>query len=1062
MKKSLSIKITTLLLVCLTFLLVGTISLGTTSFVKADEVHQVTFMLDETTVYETQNVADSSYASVPETPHQAGKIFEYWEDENGNKFSFKTKIQEDKTLTARWQLKISLYTVKFCVDGKVINEQIVKEGQTVIAPVDFDCGVGKEFDGWDTSFENVEGDLTVNALLKDKEYTVTLYGFNKEVIESKKVKHGQNFELPTIPTVDNYEYEGYTGNLQNIVEDGEIYLNYAPVEYTVTFTIEGKPFEMKPSESVKYGQTVSFPGVALRLGYVFMGWFTDLESDTMYDFATPISSDIELKAKLVPVIEKFEVKFYDFDNNQYGGTQVVEDGKSAILPGNPYKEGYEFVGWNEDYQTITQSVSIHPIFKIKNYTVKFFSEDELISEQQVNYGDSAIEPDFIPEKQGYDFIRWDKNFNRVSEDLEIHAVFEEKTFVVMFYSHEMKKIGATQFVKYGQSAIAPNLLDREGYDFIGWDGDYTNVTEDVIFIAQYLPQVYTIEFYYQDQKVNSQEVEYGNNVDFYIYELEGYLFYGWYLDQGLTQPFSFNTKLTTDVKVYAKMQEKPAETFTVIFKGEDGSVISSQTIEKGASAILPASPFKQGYDFAKWEKESGNGEYDDVQNDLVYVATYTIKQYKVTFCYGTQVYDEQQVAYGQGATAPANVELEGHTFKGWDKEFDSITGELVVNAIFEANQYQVIFKYDVDGEIYLTQTVKYGQKVSIPKSPQKEGFIFKNWQMVKDDQMVNFSFDTVITGETVIVANFEGKPYTVYYYVNGELYHKQQVLFNNPIPEIDDPNYGQDYEFTGWSEIPETMPAKNVTITGTMLKYYNVYFVVNGETFSIVRVLEGQEIPEIDEPNYGQDYVFMGWSESPSVMPNKDLTITGTMLKYYNVYFVIDGREFKVEKVLEGDKIVLPTPPTYNAIMYSFAWGEVPSVMPSKDVTINGAFELISADVDNELVFVVNKSNGKTTVSVYIRGKVNIGGMLVDINVEKMGKVTATYDENHFDYNAKGSKLTFVWAQGENLTEFTQLATFVFDGGTIELDSNDVTITAYAFNQDNVVSVNSSVVIINR
>lgn len=1066
MKKLLSIKNITLLIICLTFLLAGAFSFTRSAYADGStETYEVKFVLDENgTEYETQSVSHGGYASIPDTPYLAGKIFEYWVDENGEVFSFETSIEKNTTLTAIWWVKVTLHTVKFCVNGEVINEQVVKSGagQKVIAPTGFDCGEGMEFDYWDKSFDSVSEDLVVNAVLKTKEYTINVYGFNKEFLTSINVLHGENAILPTAPTIENYECVGHSGKIENIVEDGAVYLNYEPIEYTVTFTVDGEPFESKQSELVKYGNTVNFPGVVSRLGHVFMGWFVDLESDEMFDFSTPITKDLELKAKVVPVIEKYEVKFYDFDKNQYGGTQLVESGKSAIRPGNPYKEGYEFEGWSEDYQNITADTNIYPIFKIKTYTVKFYSEDTLLSEQKINYGDSAIEPTDIPEKQGFEFIRWDKNFNKVSEDLDVMAVFEEKTFVVMFYNHQMDKVVSTQYVKYGKSAIEPNLAGIEGYDFLGWDGDYTFITKDVVFVAQYQAKVYTIEFYYNGQVVNSQEVAYGNNVDFYIYELEGHLFYGWYLDENFTNPFSFNTKLTENIKVYAKMQEKPAETFTVIFKGKDGSVISSQVVEKGESAILPAGPNIEGFDFTGWTKENGDGEYTEVLGDLEYKASYNIKYYKVVFRYGSEIYSEQQVAYGGGAEEPTSISLKGHEFSGWDKDFDVVKGDLTINAIFTANEYEVYFKYEIDGATYLTQIVKFGEKVSIPKAPKKDGYTFKKWQVIEDGVLVDFSFDTAIEGETILVAIFEGTPYTVYYYVNGEMYHSQKVLFGEAIPEIDDPDYGSKYVFAGWSDIPDTMPAKNLTITGKMLKYYTVYFVIDGEIYQTEEVLEGAKIPEVDDPDFGSDFVFVGWSEIPSVMPKEDVTITGTMLKYYKVFFVIDGEIYQTSKVLEGEKIELPEPPEFDTIKYSFEWENVPNVMPKKDITIGGTFTLLSTDKDNEIVLEVQSENKKTIINLYVRGKVNIGGMLLEIRVKNLEGVTATIDEKFADYNVKDNAITFVWAQGENLTEYKALATFVIESDQIELTANNVSISTYAFNQDAVVVADSSLIIINK
>lgn len=44
---------------------------------------------------------------------------------------------------------------------------------------------------------------------------------------------------------------------------------------------------------------------------------------------------------------------------------------------------------------------------------------------------------------------------------------------------------ARRFVESGKAAIAPNAPTREGYTFIGWDKDFSNVTSDLIVTALY-------------------------------------------------------------------------------------------------------------------------------------------------------------------------------------------------------------------------------------------------------------------------------------------------------------------------------------------------------------------------------------------------------------------------------------------------------------------------------------------------------------------------------------------------------------------------------------------------
>lgn len=67
-----------------------------------------------------------------------------------------------------------------------------------------------------------------------------------------------------------------------------------------------------------------------------------------------------------------------------------------------------------------------------------------------------------------------------------------------------------QIVDLGMSAVAPKAPACVGYVFDGWDGDYTNVTEDRMIIALYTYTTHTVNFYAYGQEVwESQTVEHG-------------------------------------------------------------------------------------------------------------------------------------------------------------------------------------------------------------------------------------------------------------------------------------------------------------------------------------------------------------------------------------------------------------------------------------------------------------------------------------------------------------------------------------------------------------------------
>lgn len=60
------------------------------------------------------------------------------------------------------------------------------------------------------------------------------------------------------------------------------------------------------------------------------------------------------------------------------------------------------------------------------------------------------------------------------------------------------------------------------------------------------------------------------------------------------------------------------DTFNVVFKDYDGTVIKSETINSGESAISPEEPQREGYIFLSWDKD-----FDKVTSDLVVTAQYS-------------------------------------------------------------------------------------------------------------------------------------------------------------------------------------------------------------------------------------------------------------------------------------------------------------------------------------------------------------------------------------------------------------------------------------------------------
>ena len=114
------------------------------------------------------------------------------------------------------------------------------------------------------------------------------------------------------------------------------------------------------------------------------------------------------------------------------------------------------------------------------------------------------------------------------------------------------------------------------------------------------------------------------------------------------------------------------ETYTVTFNSNEGSAVSSQTVEEGAKAKKPDDPSRIGFTFAAWYKEVAltnewKFDTDVVIADVTLYAKWTQNTYTVTFnSNGGSEVAAQTVAEGDKAVEPQPAPpREGYYFGGW-------------------------------------------------------------------------------------------------------------------------------------------------------------------------------------------------------------------------------------------------------------------------------------------------------------------------------------------------------------------------------------------------------------
>ncbi len=134
------------------------------------------------------------------------------------------------------------------------------------------------------------------------------------------------------------------------------------------------------------------------------------------------------------------------------------------------------------------------------------------------------------------------------------------------------------------------------------------------------------------------------------------------------------------------------------------------------------------------------------------------------------------------------------------------------------------------------------------------------------------------------------KKYLLTYLVDGVIVQSDSVEVNTKLTPREEP-MKEGYTFSGWSEIPATMPAHDVFVTGSFtINKYLLTYEVDGVTIQSDSVTYATTLTPREEPTK-EGYIFSGWSNIPATMPAHDVTVTGSFILDT---FVLDSMSFKV------------------------------------------------------------------------------------------------------------------------------------------------------------------------
>ena len=262
--------------------------------------------------------------------------------------------------------------------------------------------------------------------------------------------------------------------------------------------------------------------------------------------------------------------------------------------------------------------------------------------------------------------------------------------------------------------------------------------------------------------------------------------------------------------------------------------------------------------------------------------------------------------------------------------------DITIHGTSEEVMYNVVYLIDYNNYTtqYRVDTYHYGDTITPAEEPTQSGYRFSGWSPALPQTMP--AADLVVSGQ--FVANDE---YVITYVITNEgTYATPKYKEGEQVTPMDYPGIREGYSWSGWIGQPDVMPAHDVTVTGEYVaRMYRLIYVVDGNWYKTVEYAYGATITP--EPYEAEGVTFTGWVNLPETMPAADLRIDGyTRTNSYTITYILDGETWRVDTYFYGDTIAEQIP-AKEGYVFSGWTPEVPETMPAEDLVVTA--EMIRA-----------------------------------------------------------------------------------------------------------------------
>ena len=853
-------------------------------------------------------------------------------------------------------LELMTYNAIFNVDGVEYAKVPTKVGEQIVAPEN-PTKEGYTFAGWRPSV-GVMGtaDATFEAVFTvagDTAYTVNTYVMGTDGVYGEPTSDTLTGTTGSTATFVPETREGFTVDNEKSVLSGEIAADgslvlkvfYSRNQYTLI--AEGV------AHTFYYGAAVSVAD-PVKEHYTFAGWEPELP-ETM-------------PAHDVTVVAKWTEDGADY--TAYNAAVAAAQAKQAE---DGYVARYTEASRNALAEALAEDVSgklyseqgivdaatkaindAVAALELMTYTATFYVDGAVHATVQAKVGEQIALPE-EPAKEGYVFTGWDPEVGVMGlEDVSFNAQFTAGAVSYKVETYEMDVNGA-----YGAAtvktvpattgeAVSVTPETREGFTV---DNENSILSGTVAADSSLVLKVYYSRNQYK-LSVDGVESDVYFGAALEIADpapREGYTFTGWNVEIPATMP-------AEDLILVSQWSENDAD-----YTAYNAAVAAAQAkqgeenYDKKYTAETRAALAEALANDVSGKKYSEQGVVDAATkaiNDAV--AALELMTYTATFYVDGAVHATVTAKVGEQIVAPADPAKEGYIFKGWDKEVGKMGVEDVsFNAEFEEATgiaYTVeTYTMDVNGNYGAAETkTLYGTTGATVNADTTaaEGFTFDE------------SADNVVSGEIaadgslVLKVYFARNQYKLTVDgVESMVYYGAALEFANPTKEHE--------TFNGWNpELPETMPAHDVTVVSTWIKDdadYTEYRaarahaegIVNDSEYAYEATYTAESRAALDAAlaivvpeglKYDEQHIIDAAEKAI-----EDAVLGLDLMRYKVTYLYDDGSVFAE---FDGDKgglvsYQVPVPsenPTKEGYVFTGWDHEIPANMPAHELTFTAQF----------------------------------------------------------------------------------------------------------------------------